>query len=149
MEQYFSHEYFMTIALNEAKIAFEKNEVPIGAIIISNNKIIAKAHNLTQCLNDVTAHAEIQAITSASNYLGAKYLHNCTLYVTIEPCPMCAGALYWSQIETIIFGAVDKKRGYTIEKTNLHPKTKVVGGIKEQECAELLQFFFLQRRKYF
>lgn len=143
----FSHEYFMNLALNEAKLALEKGEVPIGAIVVSNNKIIGKAHNLTQTLNDVTAHAEMQAMTAAANYLGSKYLHNCTLYVTLEPCPMCAGALYWSQIDTLVFGASDPKRGYCTEKTKLHPKTKVTEGIKSEECSEILSDFFKQRRE--
>jgi tRNA(adenine34) deaminase len=143
----FSHEYFMNLALNEAKLALAKDEVPIGAIVVSNNKIIGKAHNLTQTLNDVTAHAEMQVITSAANYLGGKYLHNCTLYVTLEPCPMCAAALYWTQIDTIVFGATDSKRGYKKEKTKLHPKTKVIEGIKSEECSMILSDFFVKKRK--
>lgn len=142
-------EYFMRKALNEAEIAFEKGEIPVGAIIVSNGSIIAKAHNLTETLNDVTAHAEMQAITSAANFLGGKYLHNCTLYVTLEPCIMCAGALYWSQIERVVFGAYDTKRGFlTIEdNTILHPKTTIVKGILENECGRLLNTFFNRLRK--
>ncbi|MDU1904548.1 MAG: nucleoside deaminase [Dysgonomonas sp.] len=140
-------EYFMRQALNEARIAFEKDEIPIGAVIVSQNRIIARAHNLTETLNDVTAHAEMQAITSAANVLGGKYLTECTLYVTVEPCPMCAGALGWSQIPKIVFGAWDKKRGYSdISPKALHPKTLVTGGVLENECAQLMQDFFKSKR---
>jgi Cytosine/adenosine deaminases len=140
-------EYFMRQALNEARIAFEKDEIPIGAVVVSQNRIIARAHNLTETLNDVTAHAEMQAITSAANVLGGKYLTECTLYVTVEPCPMCAGALGWSQIPKIVFGAWDKKRGYSdISPKALHPKTLVTGGILENECAQLMQDFFKSKR---
>ena len=147
MNDLYSHEYFMNLALKEAEIAFEKDEVPVGAIIVSNNKIIAKAHNLVQLLNDVTAHAEMQAITAAANFLGSKYLHNCSIYITLEPCPMCAAALYWSQIDTLVYGATDMKRGFIKENTNIHPKTKVIKGIKEQECGQLLTRFFEKKRK--
>jgi len=137
----------MRQALNEARIAFEKDEIPIGAVIVSQNRIIARAHNLTETLNDVTAHAEMQAITSAANVLGGKYLTECTLYVTVEPCPMCAGALGWSQIPKIVFGAWDKKRGYSdISPKALHPKTLVTGGVLENECAQLMQDFFKSKR---
>ena len=118
----------MSKALAEAKTAFEKDEVPVGAVIVSNDKIIARAHNLTEMLNDVTAHAEMQAITSAANYLGGKYLNDCTLYVTLEPCQMCAGAMYWAQLSRLVFGASDPHRGYRKLNTTLHPKTKVSYG---------------------
>lgn len=127
-------------------MAFEKNEVPVGAIVVVENRIIGRAHNLTEQLNDVTAHAEMQAITAASNFLGGKYLTGCTLYVTLEPCQMCAGALYWSQISKIVYGAADLERGYNVMGTNLHPKTKVIGGIMENEAADLLKRFFIQKR---
>lgn len=138
----------MQQALNEAEIAFEEDEVPIGAVITSRNRIIAKAHNLTERLQDVTAHAEMQAITAAANHLGAKYLTRCTLYVTLEPCVMCAGALYWSQIGRIVYAASDEKRGFTRAKTNLvHPKTTLVSGILEEESRQLIQAFFSKLRK--
>ena len=138
--------YFMRQALKEAQIAFDKKEVPIGAVIVMNNQIIARAHNLTEMLNDVTAHAEMQAITSAANYLGGKYLKGCTLYVTLEPCQMCAGALYWSQISRVVFGASDEKRGYRTMGTTLHPSTEVTQGVFAKESADLLtQFFHLKR----
>lgn len=146
MEALFSDAYFMRKALNEAEIAFEKGEVPVGAVVVANNQVIARAHNLTELLHDVTAHAEMQAITAAANYLGGKYLKDCTLYVTLEPCQMCAGALYWSQITKIVFGAVDAKRGYQCLGTKLHPKTTVVRGVLESECADLLQAFFRLKR---
>jgi tRNA(adenine34) deaminase len=146
MEELFSDAYFMRKALNEAEVAFERGEVPVGAVIVANNQVIARAHNLTELLHDVTAHAEMQAITAASNYLGGKYLKECTLYVTLEPCQMCAGALYWSQITKIVFGASDPKRGYECMGTELHPKTMVVKGILETECAAILQAFFKLKR---
>ena len=140
-------EFYMRQALIEAQAAFDKNEVPIGAVIVCQNRIIARAHNLTETLNDVTAHAEMQAITAAANVLGGKYLKDCTLYVTIEPCPMCAGALGWAQISKIIFGATDQKRGYSLVSPKaLHPKTIITGGILENECAVLMQEFFKQKR---
>ena len=139
-------EYFMQKALQEAGKAFEAGEIPVGAIITVNDKIIAKAHNLTELLHDVTAHAEIQAITSASEYLGGKYLKDCTLYVTLEPCVMCAGALYWSQIAKVVYGATDSKRGYHLFGNLLHPKTQVVQGVLEDACSQLVKDFFLQRR---
>ena len=138
--------YFMKKALQEAEAAFEKGEVPIGAIITVNDRIIARAHNLTEQLNDVTAHAEMQAITSAANFLGGKYLHQCSLYVTLEPCQMCAGALYWSQIPRIVYGAHDPQRGFSAMGAQLHPKTKVIGGVMEEEASGLLKQFFIQKR---
>jgi len=139
-------EYFMRIALNEAKEALLKNEIPIGAVIVANNSIIAKTHNLTENLNDVTAHAEMQAITAAANAIGGKYLKNCTMYLTIEPCQMCAGALYWSQISKIVVGAKDNKRGFTTMGGQLHPKTEIVYGVLENECKELMLAFFKNKR---
>ncbi len=146
MEAPFDDIYFMKKALQEAEVAFEKGEIPVGAVIVINNRIIARAHNLTELLTDVTAHAEMQAITAAANFLGGKYLHNCTLYVTLEPCQMCAGALYWSQISNIVFGAKDKERGCTVMGTTLHPKTKIIGGILEEEASQLLKQFFIEKR---
>ena len=142
----FADIYFMKKALEEAEKAFEEGEIPVGAIITINNMIIAKTHNLTEKLNDVTAHAEIQAITAASEFLGGKYLKNCTLYITLEPCVMCAGALYWSQIGKIVCSARDEKRGYHLYGNLLHPKTEIVYGILEKESSELLKNFFLQKR---
>ena len=140
-------EYFMKQAILEAKKALSKNEIPIGAIIVCNNSIIARAHNLTETLNDVTAHAEMQAFTSAANNLGGKYLKNCTLYVTLEPCVMCAGAAYWTQISRIVYGADDEKKGFSKTNENiLHPKTKVTKGILQDECSELLKSFFREKR---
>ena len=146
LETIFTDEYFMKKALQEAEIAFEKDEIPVGAVIVVNDTIIARTHNLTELLHDVTAHAEMQAITSAANFLGGKYLKGCTLYVTLEPCQMCAGALYWSQISKIVFGATDSKRGYKTLGTQIHPKTEVVSGILEKECAELMTNFFQKKR---
>ena len=146
MESPFNHEYFMRKALQEAEFAFEKNEVPIGAVIVINDKIIARAHNLTETLNDVTAHAEMQAFTSAADFLGGKYLKKCTLYVTLEPCQMCAGASYWTQIDNIVFGAFDPKRGYQHYETTLHPKTKIMGGVLEKECGDIIKKFFVEKR---
>lgn len=146
LETIFTDEYFMKKALQEAEIAFEKDEIPVGAVIVVNNTVIARTHNLTELLHDVTAHAEMQAITSAANFLGGKYLKGCTLYVTLEPCQMCAGALYWSQISKIVFGATDTKRGYKTLGTQIHPKTEVVSGILEKECAELMINFFQKKR---
>ena len=139
-------EYFMQKALQEAERAFEKGEVPIGAVVVVQERIIARAHNLTEQLRDVTAHAEMQAITAASNFLGGKYLHQCTLYVTLEPCQMCAGALYWSQIPKIVFAAYDSQRGFSAMGGQLHPKTDIVGGIMEAEAADLIKRFFIQKR---
>lgn len=140
-------EYFMKAAIKEAQQAFDKDEVPIGAVIVCQNQIISRAHNLTETLNDVTAHAEMQAITAAANHIGGKYLSGCTLYVTVEPCPMCAGALYWAQIDRIVFGISDEKRGYSIFTDKLlHPKTKVVSGIAHDEIMKLMKNFFLKKR---
>jgi tRNA(adenine34) deaminase len=147
MENIFTDEYFMKKALNEAEMAFEKGEIPVGAIIVINNTIIARSHNLTELLNDVTAHAEMQAITAAANYLGGKYLTDCTLYVTLEPCQMCAGALYWSQISKIVFGASDEHRGFEKMGTQLHPKTVVKRGVMANEASDLMKRFFVERRK--
>ncbi len=142
----FTDEYYMKLALQEAQIALEKDEVPIGCIIVSNNRVIAKAHNLTEALNDVTAHAEMQAITSATNYLGGKYLQNCTLYVTLEPCVMCCGALNWSQISKVVIGARDEQRGFINKNLSLHPKTELVAGVMENECSDLVKNFFKSKR---
>ncbi|MEP2238584.1 nucleoside deaminase [Maribacter sp.] len=139
--------YFMKKALQEAEYALEAGEVPVGAVIVVQDRIIARAHNLTEKLNDVTAHAEMQAITSAANFLGGKYLKDCTLYVTLEPCQMCAGALYWSQIGKIVYGATDLQRGCGVMGTTLHPKTKILGGVLEDQAASLLQQFFAKKRK--
>src|SRR5690554_373310 len=136
----------MKKALDEAQHAYNQDEIPVGAVIVSDNRIIACAHNLTETLNDVTAHAEMQAITAASNYLGGKYLIGCTLYVTLEPCQMCAGALFWSKISRIVFGANDKQRGFLSLQTQLHPKTTWQGGIMETESADLLKQFFIRKR---
>ncbi len=146
MGDIFDETYFMKKALQEAQTAFEKGEIPVGAIIVIDDKVIARAHNLTETLNYVTAHAEMQAITAAANYLGGKYLQNCTLYVTLEPCQMCAGALYWSQISKIVFAAKDEKRGFSIMGTKLHPKTKIIGGVMEEEASKLLKKFFVEKR---
>ena len=145
----FTDEYFMKKALQEAEMAFEKDEIPVGAVIVIDNKVIARGHNLTEMLVDVTAHAEMQAITAAANFLGGKYLTGCTLYVTIEPCQMCAGALYWSQISKIVFGASDEHRGFEKMGTQLHPKTTVVRGVLANEASELMKRFFTEKRKRF
>ena len=141
-------DYFMKQALSEALIAFDKGEVPIGAVIVCKGRIVARAHNLTETLNDVTAHAEMQAITAAASTLGGKYLNDCTLYVTVEPCPMCAGALAWAQIGQIVYGADDEKRGFT--KTSaagaLHPKTKLQSGVLAEEASQLMKRFFRELR---
>ncbi len=143
-----THEYFMRQALREAEYAFEADEVPVGAVVVCRNMIIARAHNQTELLHDVTAHAEILALTAAANHLGSKYLHECTLYVTLEPCVMCAGALYWAQLDTLVFGAGDLKRGFTKLNTPvLHPKTQIAKGIMAQESAQLMQEFFQRKRK--
>lgn len=146
MDAIFDDDYFMKKALQEAEVAFDKGEVPVGAIIVVDNRIIARAHNLTELLNDVTAHAEMQAITAAANFLGGKFLHKCTLYVTLEPCQMCAGALYWSQISTLVYGAKDAQRGYCAVGARLHPKTTVRGGVLENEASQLLKRFFAEKR---
>lgn len=139
---------FMRMAIAEARCAAQEGEVPIGAVIVSNGRVIGRGHNLTQTLCDVTAHAEMQAITAAAQYLGGKYLTDCTLYVTIEPCVMCAGALGWSQIGRVVFGAVEEKRGYQrYAPEALHPKTEVLGGVLAEECSALMQDFFQRRRQ--
>lgn len=143
----FNDEYFMKQALQEAKKAFDLGEVPVGAVVVANNQVIARAHNFTERLNDVTAHAEIQAITAASEYLGAKYLTGCTLYVTLEPCVMCGGALYWSQIDKVVFGVRDEKRGAgRLQESIYHPKTLVTNGLLAEESIELLKGFFEKKR---
>ncbi len=143
----YSDTHFMREALKEARYAFEKDEVPIGAVVVCDNRIIARAHNLTETLNDVTAHAEMQAITAAANYLGGKYLRDCTVYVTVEPCVMCAGALKWSQISRVVYGTVDEKAGASaVGKSLYHPKTKIEYGLLEGECRELMQTFFQAKR---
>jgi len=147
MIELYDDKYYMRRAIDEAKIALQKDEVPIGAVIVSNNKIVARSHNLTETLNDVTAHAEMQAITSAANYIGGKYLKDCTLYVTLEPCQMCAGALYWSQISKIVIGASDSHRGFRVMRTKLHPKTKIIDGILASESKLLIEEFFKKKRK--
>jgi len=143
-----SDEIYMKEALKEAHKALEQGEVPIGAVIVSNGRIIGRGHNLTERLNDVTAHAEMQAFTAAANYVGGKYLQNCTLYVTIEPCVMCAGAAYWTQISRIVFGARDEKRGFSNlgDGNVLHPKTTLMSGVLEIECAGLITSFFRRKR---
>ena len=144
----YSDEFFMKEALKEAYKAFDADEVPVGAVVVCDNKIISRTHNLTEKLTDVTAHAEMQAFTSASGYIGGKYLKDCTLYVTLEPCLMCAGAAFWSQIGKIVFGASDDKRGYlTIDKNVLHPTTEVISGVLANECKQLLQDFFANKRE--
>ena len=146
MENIFTDEYFMKKALQEAETAFEKGEIPVGAIIVIDNKIIARSHNLTELLNDVTAHAEMQSIPAAANFLGGKYLKGCTLYVTLEPCQMCAGALYWSQISKIVFGARDEQRGFLNLGSKLHPKTEIKKGVLDHESADLMKRFFAKKR---
>lgn len=149
MSEPLSDEYFMKKALQEAQTAFDADEIPIGAVVVCDGRIIARAHNLTETLTDVTAHAEMQAITAAASVLGGKYLTDCTLYVTVEPCPMCAGALGWSQIARVVYGAGDEKRGYTrIAPQAFHPKTKVEGGLLADEAAELMKRFFTNKRGY-
>lgn len=140
-------ETYMKMALQEAEAAAEEDEVPVGAVIVCNSKVIARAHNLTETLHDVTAHAEMQAVTMATNYLGGKYLDKCSIYVTVEPCPMCAAALAWAQIGELIYGTPDKKRGYSLFSPSLlHPKTVVRGGVLETECAEIISKFFKEKR---
>ncbi|KQC34496.1 CMP deaminase [Nonlabens sp. YIK11] len=143
----FDDAVFMKKALQEAEAALDRGEIPVGAVIVTDNRIIAKGHNLTETLTDVTAHAEMQAITAGSSFLGGKYLKDCTLYVTLEPCQMCAGALYWSQISRIVFGASDDHRGYRKMGTQLHPKTQVSHGILASECSQILDDFFKARRR--
>ena len=141
--------HFMKVAIDEARRAYEEDEVPIGAVVVSKGRIIGRGHNLTEKLNDVTAHAEMQAITAAANYLGGKYLDDCTLYVTVEPCIMCAGAIGWSQLKRIVYGAPDAKRGFSTftSRTPFHPKSVVVSGVMEDECAEFMRSFFSRKRK--
>ena len=146
MDAIFDDDYFMKKALQEAEVAFEKGEIPVGAVIVVDNRVIARAHNLTELLNDVTAHSEMQAITAAANFLGGKYLQKCTLYVTLEPCQMCAGALYWSQISNIVYGTRDEERGCINLKTKLHPKTLIKGGVLAHEASALLKRFFIEKR---
>ena len=141
-----SDEHFMKKALLEAELALQKGEVPVGVVVVAHGQIIARGHNLTETLTDVTAHAEMQAITAAANYIGGKYLKDCTLYVTLEPCSMCAGAMYWSQLGRLVFGASDDKRGYRAHHTPLHPKTKVSSGVCKMESSKILQEFFKQKR---
>ncbi len=144
----FSDEHFMKEALKEASKARFQNEVPVGAVVVYDNRVIARGHNLTETLNDVTAHAEMQAFTSAANFIGGKYLKDCTLYVTLEPCVMCAGAAYWTQISKVVFGAYDEKRGFSkMKEPFLHPSTEVVGGVLAKECGALIQDFFREKRK--
>lgn len=144
----FSDDHFMREAIKEAQRALYRDEVPVGAVIVARKQIIARGHNLTETLNDVTAHAEMQAITAAAGAIGGKYLEGCTLYVTLEPCVMCAGALFWSQISRVVYGAHDEKRGYSRTGAMLlHPKTLVAGGIMADECSALLKEFFRQKRK--
>ncbi|MFC2136942.1 nucleoside deaminase [Bacteroidota bacterium] len=147
MEDFFSDEYFMKQAILEAKKGFENDEVPIGAVIVSNNQIIARAHNSVESLNDATAHAEILAITSASNFIGSKYLNDCSLYVTIEPCPMCAGAISWSQIGKVVIGAYDPKKGYSKFNSDIiDSRTEIISGILDGECSDLIKQFFKLKR---
>ena len=146
MQLVFDDSYFMRKALEEAKLAYEKGEIPVGVVVVIDQQVIARGHNLTELLNDVTAHAEMQSITSAANFLGGKYLRDCTMYVTLEPCQMCAGALYWSQISKLVFAAEDPERGYRKMKGKLHTKTTVKNGILEEEASELLKRFFIERR---
>ena len=147
MDLILSDEHFMKAAYREAEQALIKDEVPVGAVVTCNNKIIARAHNLTETLKDPTAHAEMQVITAAASYLGGKYLMDCTLYVTLEPCLMCAGALFWAQTGRLVYGANDEKRGFTlVPGTITHPKTVIHSGILEKECSELLRNFFKKRR---
>ena len=147
MEQEQKDEFYMRKALAEARMAFDEGEIPIGAVVVCQDHVIARAHNLTETLHDVTAHAEMQAITAAANELGGKYLSDCTLYVTVEPCTMCAGALGWSQIPRVVYGCRDVKRGFSdYAPRALHPRCSVTGGILEDECRQLMQDFFQQKR---
>ncbi len=143
----FSDEHYMKEALKMARMAYEKGEIPIGAVIVSNRKVIAKGYNMTEQLQDVTAHAEMIALTSATEYLGSKYLNHCRIFVTIEPCAMCAGALAWAQIEGLIFGALDDKKGFTKYEPNiLHPNTQITSGVEEEDCRAFIQKFFKEKR---
>ena len=143
----FSDEHFMKLAYQEAEKAFDLDEVPVGAVIVCDNQVITKAHNLTEALNDVTAHAEMQAFTMAANYLGGKFLDSCTLYVTLEPCSMCAGAAYWTRIKRVVIGTADEKRGFRANNPNMmHPKTTIEWGVMENECSSILKEFFERKR---
>ena len=146
MQLVFDDTHFMQKALEQAEQAYEKGEIPVGVVVVIDQQIIARGYNLTEMLNDVTAHAEMQAITSAANFLGGKYLRDCTMYVTLEPCQMCAGALYWSQLSRLVFAATDPERGYRKMGGKLHPKTQVTSGILEKEAGELLKRFFIEKR---
>ena len=146
MIQPFDDAYFMKKAMQEAVTAFDKGEVPVGVVIVLKDQIIARAHNLTETLNDVTAHAEMQAFTAAADFLGGKYLKECTMYVTLDPCQMCAGASYWAQLGKIVYGASEPDRGFVNLKTKLHPKTKVISGVLENECSQILKRFFAEKR---
>ena len=144
----YTDEHYMREAIRQAQYAFEEGEIPVGAVVVAGNRIIARAYNQTERLNDVTAHAEMLALTAAANHLGGKYLTDCTLYVTLEPCNMCAGALYWGQLKKLVFGASDEKRGYSqMTPSLLHPKTEVVKNVMKQECKALVDEFFRQLRK--
>lgn len=146
-EQLKKDEYYMQRALDEARMAFNEGGIPIGAVVVCRDRIIARAHNLTETLTDVTAHAEMQVITAAANLLGGKYLTDCTLYVTVEPCVMCAGAIGWAQIPRIVYGCKDEKRGYELYAPRaMHPRSTTVGGILEEECRQLMKEFFLSKR---
>lgn len=146
-EQIKKDAFFMQRALDEARQAFKEGEIPIGAVVVCRDRIIARAHNLTETLTDVTAHAEMQAITAAANMLGGKYLTECTLYVTVEPCVMCAGAIGWAQIPRIVYGCQDEKRGYQLYAPRaMHPRSTTIGGILEEECRQLMQEFFISKR---
>ncbi|MGV3597936.1 MAG: tRNA adenosine(34) deaminase TadA [Bacteroidota bacterium] len=147
MNTIFTDEYFMRMALREAQRAFDEDEIPVGAVVVCNNKVIGKGYNQTEKLTDVTAHAEMLAITAASNYLGGKFLDECTLYVTLEPCVMCAGAIFWARPERVVFGAGDEKRGFAKHGNLLHPKTELINGVLEEECSVLLKEFFKAKRK--
>lgn len=148
MELQLNHDFYMQQALKEARKALDEDEIPVGAVIVAEGRIIGKGYNQTQRLNDVTAHAEMLAFTAASNALGSKYLKDCTLYVTLEPCPMCAGAAFWTQISTIVYGASDDKRGYQLFKPGIiHPKTEIISGVLAQESESLLKDFFKSKRK--
>lgn len=143
----FEDSMFMKQAFHEAEAALEKGEVPVGAVVVCENRIIARAHNMTEALNDVTAHAEMQAITAAAEFLGGKYLNDCTLFVTMEPCVMCAGALAWAQIGKVVYGAADAKRGFSrLQESVLHPKTEIVSGVMADECSQIVKDFFVSKR---
>lgn len=146
MENPYTDVYFMKKALQEAEMAFERGEIPVGAVIVVGDTIIARSHNLTELLNDVTAHAEMQAITAAANFLGAKYLNDCTIYITLEPCIMCAGAIFWAQFNRVVYAASDDKRGFQKALVNLHPKTKIEKGILADEASDLMKQFFKNLR---